>query len=79
MLENNSEVARLLSQIRAEFEAAQRGMHGLSQGISQHKFITTRMENMHKLQEELQVLAGDETMMLVVSTLDATTVGSTAS
>ncbi len=39
--EQRSEVARLLSQISDEYEAAQRGLHGLSYGVSQHESLAS--------------------------------------
>ncbi len=52
--EQRSEVAKLLSQISAEYEAAQRGLTGLAHGTSQHEFITARMEHMGQLHGQLQ-------------------------
>ncbi len=49
-----SDVAALLERIRLEYEAAQRGLTGLSCGEAQHDFIAA---NTHK---ELAVLVGDE-------------------
>ena len=54
-----SEVAQLLSQIRAEYEAAQRGLNGLAYGVSQHEFITAKMERMGQCQERLAELVGE--------------------
>jgi hypothetical protein len=65
-----SEVARLLSQISAEYEAAQRGLTGLAYGTSKHEFITTRMENMGQLHSELQSIVGDSAIALIVDTLN---------
>jgi hypothetical protein len=67
---HRSEVARLLDQIREEYEAAMRGLSGLSQGTSRHSFITTRMENMGKLQTQLDELVGDNAIALVVTCLE---------
>lgn len=67
---HRSEVARLLDQIREEYEAAMRGLSGLSQGTCRHSFITTRMENMGKLQTELEELVGDGAIALVVTALE---------
>ncbi|WP_246046325.1 hypothetical protein [Thermosporothrix hazakensis] len=64
-----SEVARLLSQISAEYEAAQRGLSGLSYGTSQHEFITTRMENMGQLHSQLQALVGDAAIAMIADRL----------
>ncbi len=50
---SGSEVARLLAQIREEYEAAERGLSGLTQGTSKHEFVTKKMENMGKLHSQL--------------------------
>jgi hypothetical protein len=65
-----SEVARILEQIRLEYEAGMNGLSGLTQGGSRHSFITARMENMGKLQEELEKLIGDDATVLVVNALE---------
>ncbi|GCE29457.1 hypothetical protein KDA_49410 [Dictyobacter alpinus] len=66
-----SEVTRLLNQIKAEYEAAQNGLYGLASGTSQHAFITARMEHMSLLHTELQSLIGDAATALVVEQLNA--------
>lgn len=68
--EQRSEVARLLSQISEEYEAAQRGLTGLSYGTSQHDFITARMENMGQLHTQLQSLVGDVAIAMIADTLN---------
>jgi hypothetical protein len=68
--EPRSEVARLLAQISAEYEAAQRGLSGLAYGTSQHEFITARMEHLGQLHSQLQSIVGDAAIDLVVDTLD---------
>lgn len=70
--EQRSEVARLLSQISAEYEAAQRGLTGLSYGISQHDFITARMENMGRIHTQLQSIVGDSAIAMIAETLNTT-------
>ncbi len=65
-----SKVACLLDQIREEYEAAMRGMTGVTQGTSRHSFITTRMENMGKLQTQLDELIGDKSVEMVAILLD---------
>jgi hypothetical protein len=55
---SNSEVARILAQIRQEYESAQRGFSGLAEGTSRHAFVTKKMENMGKLHLELEGLIG---------------------
>ncbi len=68
--QNNSEVARILAQMREQYQAATLGLSGLSLGSSQHKFITNKMERIAELHEQLQELAGAEAMELVAETLD---------
>jgi len=63
----HSEVARLLAQIRAEYEAAQRGLSGLAQGSSNHVFITKKMENMGKLQVDLAGIVGEEASLALIT------------
>lgn len=58
---NNSEVARILQQIQAEYEAAERGLHGFAPGTARHDFINVRMENMGRCQLELAQIVGEET------------------
>jgi len=69
--EQGSEVAKLLSQISAEYEAAQRGLTGLAYGTSKHEFITARMERMGQLHTELQSLVGDQAIALVTEQLNS--------
>jgi hypothetical protein len=68
---HGSEVARLLSQITAEYEAAQRGLTGLAYGTAQHEFISARMETMGQLHSELQTIVGDSAMALIVDALNS--------
>ncbi|HYU73058.1 MAG TPA: hypothetical protein VEL31_10300 [Ktedonobacteraceae bacterium] len=65
-----SEVARILAQISAEYESAQRGLTGLSLGSSMHEFITARMENMGQLHAELRDLVGDAAIAMIAVQLD---------
>ena len=67
---NRSEVARLLEQISAEYEAAQRGLNGFAYGSSKHDFITARMENVGRLHNELQAIVGDSAIALVADALN---------
>jgi hypothetical protein len=66
----NSEVARLLTQIATEYEAAQRGLTGAAYGSSQHAFITARLENMGSIHIRLQELVGDDAIVLIAKELD---------
>lgn len=65
---DQSEVRRLLAQIDAEYAAAKRGLNGLAQGVSQHAFITARMERVSELHSELSGVVGsrEEAMRLLV-------------
>jgi hypothetical protein len=65
-----SDVARLLRQIDAEYQAAQWGLSGLAQGTAQHEFITKRMERIEDAREQLVQLVGeDQATELVVKQL----------
>lgn len=69
-MNNQSEVARILTQIAQEYEAGKSGLQGLAQGTARHSFITARMENMHALQIALEKLVGGQAMGLVATRLD---------
>jgi hypothetical protein len=64
-----SEVARILTQICDEYEAARQGLTGLSYGSSQHEFITARMEHMDQLHTELHDLVGDVAIAMIAEQL----------
>ena len=70
--DQQSEVACLLSQISAEYEAAQRGLMGLTYGMSQHDFITARMENMGQIHSQLRLLVGDTAIAMIADRLNTT-------
>ncbi len=55
-----SEVARLRKQIDLEFEAMQRGLHGVAAGTAKHKFILAKMERAGKLTDELAGYVGEQ-------------------
>jgi hypothetical protein len=69
--ERGSEVARLLAQISAEYEAAKLGLTGLAYGTSQHEFITARMEHMSQLHSQLQSIVGDDAIALIADQLNS--------
>lgn len=79
MSKQKSDVARLLTQINSEYEAAQRSLSGLAQGISQHQFMTKRMENIAGLHGELRGLVGDDAMELITEQLEASSFAPCAS
>jgi len=68
--EQLSEVARLLQQISAEYEAAQRGLSGFAYGAAQHEFITARVENMGRIHDQLQALVGDAAIAMIAEQLN---------
>jgi hypothetical protein len=59
MNEQKSEVARLLQQISLEYEAATRGLTGLSAGSAKHSFITARLEQIGAYHEQLASMVGE--------------------
>ena len=64
-----SEVARLMQQIAAEYQAAQSALTGLAI-TSRHEFITRKMENLERCREQLSTLVGEEeSAKLVAETL----------
>lgn len=68
---NKSEVARLLKQFDDEYQAAQNGLSGLAYGVSQHAFITAKMEAMEKTRQQMNDLLGeDETTKLIVESMN---------
>jgi hypothetical protein len=68
--ENKSEVARLMEQIRAEHESAQRGLTGIAEGTAKHLFINAHMERMWALKDELGKEVSDaEALMLICRVL----------
>lgn len=74
---NKSEVARILAQIAQEYESAHNGLYGMAQGSTKHSFITARMENMTRLQDELEKLVGDQAIGLMAQRLDLMDGGAT--
>ena len=65
--ENHSEVARLLEQISAEYQAAQYGLYGLSSGGARHDFIAARTETIGKYHEELVDLVGSDQAISIIA------------
>jgi hypothetical protein len=70
---NQSEVARLKAQIEAEVQAAQWALYGTALGAAKHQFITSRMERMGILHEELKELVGEEEgIRLLIQVMEST-------
>ena len=59
MNKQKSEVAQLLQQINLEYEAATRGLTGLSAGSAKPSFITARLEQIGAYHEQLSSLVGE--------------------
>ena len=59
-MSQQSEIAQLKEQMRAEYEAGKQGLTGLAQGSAQHAFIQSKMEKMHRYQAQLIALVGME-------------------
>ncbi|HEY6408354.1 MAG TPA: hypothetical protein VIY29_12875 [Ktedonobacteraceae bacterium] len=59
MNEQKSEIAQLLQKISIEYEAAERGLTGLSAGSTKHSFITARLEQIGVYHEQLVSLVGE--------------------
>jgi hypothetical protein len=59
MNEQKSEGAQLLHRISLEYEAATRGLTGLSAGSAMHTFITARLERIGAYHEQLASLVGE--------------------
>jgi hypothetical protein len=68
--QNTSEVARLLQQIREQYESAKLGLSGLAEGTTQHQVITAKMERIGDLHEELRTHVGDEAIAMIVQQLE---------
>src|SRR5712691_3356364 len=60
MNECKSEVARWRQQYETEYQAAQRGLTGLTCGTARHDFITKKMENMQHCIQELTKMVGPQ-------------------
>jgi limonene-1,2-epoxide hydrolase len=65
-----SEVARLLSQIEAEYLAATRGLSGFA-ATAKHAALTARMERMGQLHQDLHTIVGNDAIRLIAERLDA--------
>jgi hypothetical protein len=66
-----SELSHLLNLIELEQQAAQSGFNGLAYGVSQHEFITARMENIGRFASRVEAIVEDkdEAARLIVERL----------
>jgi hypothetical protein len=69
---NQSDVARLLAEIDLQYQAAQLALSGQAVGVSQHQFITARLERIEDARQELVNLVGDpdEASRLVIEQMN---------
>ena len=63
---NRSEVARLIDQIRAAFEAANTGMYGFAAGTARHKFIASKTDRAGELGTRLEQYVGHDAAWQIV-------------
>ena len=68
--ENKSEVATLMAQIDAAFQAGRQAINGLSLGSAQHAFITARMAHMGEMMIHVREKYGDAVAMQVMKAWD---------
>jgi hypothetical protein len=61
--ESRSEVARILAEIDAEYNAGKQGLYGFAEGTSRHTFITRKTERMWERVQELSTTVGEEAAM----------------
>jgi hypothetical protein len=66
----HSEVAHIQQRIQEEYEAAQAGLFGLAQGVSQHQFISQKMEHMYTYHKQLVTLVGSEEAAKIISEIE---------
>lgn len=66
---NVSEVARLREQVRLEYEAMMRGLHGFAEGAAMHKFISARMARVGTYHDELAKEIGKEQATQIIGEL----------
>jgi F0F1-type ATP synthase gamma subunit len=70
-MQNHSEVARLLEQIHAEYQAAHWAMQGLAMGTASHEFIHRKMDKMQDGMEQLsQAIGQDRAIKAMAQLLD---------
>ncbi len=70
MQNNQSEVRALLQQIEQEYHSAQAALNDYAI-TSPHVFITTCLENMNRIHDNLQHIVGDDAIRLIVECIEA--------
>lgn len=66
---NMSEVARLREQVKLEYEAMMRGLHGFAEGSAMHKFIAARMARVGSYHDELAKELGKDKATQIIGEL----------
>lgn len=61
-----SEIANLLREIDATYEAARQGLTGISCGSARHAFIDAKMGQIDACREKLVAMVGDDTATALV-------------
>lgn len=67
-MQNSSEVARILENIRLNYESAHLALHGPAI-VGRHEIISRKMESMQQAHEELRGIVGDDAIRLVAEVL----------
>jgi hypothetical protein len=57
---NQSEVARVKAEFELQNAAAQYALNGMSLGVAKHSFITSKLDRMGELHEEMKKIIGEE-------------------
>lgn len=70
--QNQSDIARILNQIEAEYVAARRVLTGLAES-ARHAAITARMKRMGQLHQCLHTIVGNDAIRLIAERLGTIT------
>ena len=62
-----SEVAKVRQQIQEEYEAAQRGLYGLTAGTARHDFIEAKEEQLRQRHTHLIDLVGPDEAITIIA------------
>lgn len=66
---NMSEVARLREQVKLEYEAMMRGLHGFAEGSAMHEFISARMSRVGAYRDKLAQEIGQDSATKIIGEL----------
>lgn len=65
VVSGKSEVARVMGQIRLEYQSAMNGLSGFASGASRHDFVHARMERIGQLAETIDELPSDVVWLMI--------------